>query len=60
MKNIYDPCSLCDNYPHNCSNMCGDKLKYKNEADGDTPIIKKQRKKRVFDNNYNKNGIRRS
>ena len=60
MKNIYDPCSFCHKYPRSCNDMCEAKREYADELDGDVPIIKRQKKKRVFDNKYNKNGIRRS
>lgn len=56
---MIDPCRMCYLYPHNCPTICITKMKYVNELDEDVPIIRKQKKKRVFDNNYNKNGIRR-
>ena len=60
MKNIYNPCRFCHLYPRVCLKMCDSKKEYVNEVDEDVPVIKKQKKKRVFDNTYNKNGIRRS
>lgn len=42
---------------------CKAKQYYIDEVDWDTPIVRKQStipKKRVFDNSYNKNGIRRA
>lgn len=56
---MIDPCRMCYLYPHDCPTMCTSKMKYVSEVDEDVPIIRKQKKKRVFDNNYNKNGIRR-
>lgn len=62
MKKINDPCLICADYPHHCRGLCIDKMKYFNEVDEDVPVIRghKQKKKRVFSNKYNKNGIRRS
>ncbi|ADZ84489.1 hypothetical protein Clole_2790 [Cellulosilyticum lentocellum DSM 5427] len=57
-----DPCAYCFAYPRQCENMCEDKRQYINEFDEDTKVVKRQpwKKKRVFSNQYNKNGIRRS
>lgn len=57
---MIDPCIDCCKYPFNCDAMCESKIAYVNEADEDVPVIRKQKKKRIFDNTYNKNGIRRS
>ena len=57
---MIDPCTDCYKYPFNCDAMCESKRSYVNEVDENVPVIKKQKKKRVFDNTYNKNGIRRS
>lgn len=60
MKNIYDPCVLCDKYPHNCSNMCEPKMEYVNEVDEDVPIVRNSKhKKQSCGYEINKNGIRR-
>lgn len=56
---MIDPCRMCYLYPHDCPSMCTSKMKYVNEVDEDVPIIRKQKKKRMFSNEYNKNGIRR-
>lgn len=57
-----DPCAYCFAYPHQCEKMCEDKRQYINEFDEDTKVVKRQpwKKKRVFSNDFNKNGIRRS
>ena len=41
--------------------MCSVKKQYINEFDESTPLIKRQpwKKKRVFSNEFNRNGIRR-
>lgn len=59
--NMIDPCKMCYLHPHDCPNRngCKSRLDYLKEVDKDIPIISKK-KKRVFDNNYNKNGIWRS
>lgn len=63
-----DPCRLCYLYPHDCPTMCTSKMKYVNEVDGDTPVVrrnnKKNRKSHVFYEcgkkyELTKNGIRR-
>lgn len=59
MKKIYNPCTLCSDYPIHCRGLCVDKMKYINEVDEDVQIVRKQRNKRTFSNEYNKNGIRR-
>lgn len=62
MKKINNPCLTCADHPHHCRGFCRDKMKYMNETDEDIPVIRghKQKKRRVFSNKYNKNGIRRS
>lgn len=57
-----DPCTHCFAYPRECEKMCEDKRQYIREFDENTPLIKRQpwKKKRVFSNQYNKNGIRRA
>ena len=62
MTNTNDPCMFCSDYPHHCMGLCSAKMKYINEVDEDTKIVKRQpwKKKKVFSNQYNKNGIRRS
>lgn len=57
---MIDPCKCCHKYPIECARMCETKREYADELDGDVPVITKQKKKKVFDNKYNKNGIRRS
>lgn len=56
-----DPCRNCCDYPRECMKMCSVKKQYINEVDESTPLIKRQpwKKKRVFSNGFNKNGIRR-
>ena len=56
---MIDPCKMCYLYPYDCPSMCTSKMKYVNEVDEDVPVIRKQKKKKVFSNEYNKNGIRR-
>lgn len=57
-----DPCRVCCDYPMQCIEMCPNKRQYISEFDEDTKVVKRQpwKKKRVFSNQYNKNGIRRS
>lgn len=59
MKNIYNPCPLCSDYPVHCRGLCTDKMKYINEVDEEVKVVREQRNKRTFSNEYNKNGIRR-
>lgn len=59
MKNIYNPCPSCSDYPIHCRGLCVDKMKYINEVDEEVQVVRKQRNKRTFSNEYNKNGIRR-
>lgn len=64
-----DPCKYCGDYPHHCAGICPSKAKYINEANEDTPIIRKhkfgkQKGSSTFYKDgkayvYNKNGIRR-
>lgn len=56
---LVDPCNFCADYPYHCAGLCRDKMKYINEVNEETPVISKSKRKRVFDNSINKNGIRR-
>lgn len=62
MTNTTDPCKFCSDYPHHYLGICAQKMKYINQIDEDTEIVKRKlgKKKRVFSNDFNKNGIRRS
>lgn len=62
VSKMIDPCRMCYLYPHDCPtrNGCKSRTNYLKLNGVDVPVIKKQKKKKVFDNNYNKNGIRRS
>lgn len=59
VSKMIDPCRMCYIHPDDCPTMCTTKMKYVNKVAKNALVIKKQNK-RVFDNNYNKNGIRRS
>ena len=60
---MIDPCSMCYLYPHDCftRNGCKSRTDYLklNGADENVPVVRRQKKKKVFSNEYNKNGIRR-
>lgn len=54
-----DPCKFCSDYPRICRGLCVSKMKYLNEVDERTEVVKPNRIHRRLVVETNKNGIRR-